>query len=117
MWIGHHDTALVIEEAWNMHHPFPSRLKTTKLALKEWNKTVFGNVQECIKNLNTSFEEFKSQVQDCNTIQDEQFLQFELNEMLKREARLRKDKAKGKWIQEGDTNTRYFYLSTIIHRR
>lgn len=43
MWINHVDIGLIIEEAWHRHPPFLSKLKDTKLALKEWNK-VFGNV-------------------------------------------------------------------------
>lgn len=41
---------------------------------------------------------------------------MELNEVLKREEILWRDKAKSRWIEEGDANTRFFHLSTIIHR-
>lgn len=37
--------------------------------------------------------------------------------MLKREEILWRDKAKFRWIEEGDANTRFFHLSPIIHRR
>lgn len=57
MWINHVDTGLVIQEAWNRHKPFLSKLKNTKLALKEWNKKMYGNVQENIKNLIESIQE------------------------------------------------------------
>lgn len=44
-------------------------------------------------------------------------LQLEMNELLKREEILWRDKVKSRWIAEGDANTRFFHLSTIIHRR
>lgn len=117
MWIGHMDTGPIIEEVWNRHSPFPSLLKTTKLALKDWNQRVFGKVQQNIKNLRDSIHDLQGQTQDPNTIQAEQSLQFELDELLKREESLWKAKAKTKWIDEGDRNTRFFHLTTIIHRR
>lgn len=44
-------------------------------------------------------------------------LQNELDELLKREEPLLRDKAKSKWLQEGDANTHFFHLTTILHRR
>ncbi|KAG8387939.1 hypothetical protein BUALT_Bualt02G0073400 [Buddleja alternifolia] len=41
----------------------------------------------------------------------------DLNELLKREELMWRQRAKQKWIEDGDANTRFFHLSTIIHRR
>lgn len=68
MWRGHSDIALVIEEAWNRVIPLLSKLKTTILALKEWNKTVFGNVHARIQNLKHVIQELQAQTQDHTTI-------------------------------------------------
>lgn len=59
MWIGHSNTALIIEEAWNQHKPFLSRMKDTKLALKEWNKNVFENVHKNIKEIKESIQQLQ----------------------------------------------------------
>lgn len=56
MWTTHAEAAFVIQEAWNRNPSFASRLKNTKLALKEWNKTAFGNVQTKIKSLTDSIK-------------------------------------------------------------
>lgn len=37
--------------------------------------------------------------------------------MLQRERVLQREKANAKWLQERDANTRFFYLSPIIHHR
>lgn len=47
----------------------------------------------------------------------EEALQRDLTELCKREELLWKDKAKARWIEEGDANTNYFHLSTVIHMR
>lgn len=44
-------------------------------------------------------------------------LQNKLNDLLMREKLLWKEKSQAQWINEGDTNTRYFYLSTTIKRK
>lgn len=98
-------------------YSFMSRLKTTKLALKEWNKKVFGNVDICIKETKAAIKKLQSQGQDECIVRMEKDLQIEIDEMLKREESLWRDKAKSKWLQEGDTNTCYFHLTTILHRK
>lgn len=70
-----------------------------------------------IQNIRSSILELQSQAQDSNTSEVENSLQKELDELLRREEILWRDKANSKWLQEGDANTRYFHLTTIIHRR
>lgn len=82
MCIRHRDTTLVIEDAWNKVIRFLSKLKTTKLAIKEWNKTIFGNVLLGIKNLIEAIQELQAQIQDHNRILAEQNLQREQDELL-----------------------------------
>lgn len=51
MWTTHLDSGQIIQEAWNRSPSFLSRIKYTKIALKEWNQKVFGHVQTQIKTL------------------------------------------------------------------
>lgn len=43
-------------------------------------------------------------------------MQQELDVLLLKQEMLWKDKAKANWNEQGDTNTHFFHLSTIIHR-
>lgn len=47
----------------------------------------------------------------------EKCMQRDLDILLEREEIFWKDKAKTRWIEDGDANTHFFHLSTIIHRR
>lgn len=40
-----------------------------------------------------------------------------MDELLRREEILWRDKAKERWMEEGDANTHFFHLTTLIHRR
>lgn len=44
-------------------------------------------------------------------------LQIELDEWLKNQETLWKQKSKDGWLNDGDANTSYFHLTTIIHAR
>lgn len=58
-------------EAWNRKPQFGARLKQTKLALKEWNKEVFKNVQKCIKQTKTLIQNIQEMPQENRTLDDE----------------------------------------------
>lgn len=123
MWIRDSSIGSLIASAWPTR-PQPStlsnlmsKIKVTKMALKWWNHAHFGNVHTNIQNLKTHIDHLQAQPQTSLVIQMERNAQEELDEILLRERILWKEKAKTKWLEEGDANTRFFHLSTIIHRR
>lgn len=44
MWTLHPNTGLIISKAWNRGHTLTSKLKNTKMALKDWNRRGFGHI-------------------------------------------------------------------------
>lgn len=117
MWVTHPGTGSIIQTAWHKSSSFLARFKNTKLALKVWNRKTFGLVQDRIRQLKDLLLDLQSQPSTVRTSEAETTLQFELNEYLKREELLWRDKAKSRWIEAGDANTRFFHLTTVIHRR
>lgn len=51
MWMLDPETGFVIQDAWTKGSSFVSILKTTKVALKEWNRKSFGHLQSAIQKL------------------------------------------------------------------
>lgn len=107
MWITHPGTGAIINYAWHRSSSFPSRLKNTKVALKDWNKYSFGRVYDKIRVLKDLILSLQSKPQDSEVIVLEDRLQLELHEIFKREELLWRDKAKTRWIEEGDANTHF----------
>lgn len=70
---------------------------------------------------------WESVVQDQATKKDHPFtpesttnfwhIQRDLNDLCKRDEMLWRDKDKMRMIKDGDSNTHFFHLSTVIHRR
>lgn len=73
-------------------------------------------MQEEIKRLIGKIESLSGE-QTSITLNKKKELQNHLDEVLKCEQILWWQKAKTRWLEEGDANTYFFYLSTIIHRR
>ncbi|XP_061350333.1 uncharacterized protein LOC133295506 [Gastrolobium bilobum] len=87
--------------------------------LKSWNKRVFG----CIRVRKDYLLKRIQETHNNNTNQqylaqsDLEFaLQEELNRVLEQEEALWFQKARCKWIEDGDRNTRFYHTTTIIRR-
>lgn len=123
MWTLDQSVIDKIHEAWNTPiggsplHQIVCSLKNTKLALKLWNKTIFGRVQTLINDTRLQIAANQDAPSNVNSLSRDKILQESLDHLLLKEQFLWKDKAKEEWLEEGDRNSRFFHVSTIIRRR
>uniref|UniRef100_A0A2N9FQS3 Reverse transcriptase domain-containing protein n=1 Tax=Fagus sylvatica TaxID=28930 RepID=A0A2N9FQS3_FAGSY len=123
MWTKDHQCGNVIKEAWSTRfvgsHPLVFYCKQAKTisALKKWNRDSFGHCQTRIKEiLNQIEEEQLKERTECNA-RLEARLQRDLNEWLRRNEVMWKQKSREMWLKDGDKNSKFFHLSTIICRK
>ncbi|XP_041001347.1 uncharacterized protein LOC121247076 [Juglans microcarpa x Juglans regia] len=91
-----------------------AKLKKLKVALKTWNKNIYGRVDLTIKALEEKMELLDFQLQEARDPAVE--AEFLLTEMELVEWETRKEcrwaqKAKRKWLQEAEQNCRFFHAS------
>ncbi|XP_019166800.1 PREDICTED: uncharacterized protein LOC109162584 [Ipomoea nil] len=127
MWLTHPDFMEIVRNSWEQSadgggmRALSYKLKRLKMALKDWNKHSFGNIFGRIKTLES--EVALAECRHANNPSGEsrtalQAKQADLMLALKQEESFWKQKARVKWVKEGDANTRYFHsVVKDRHRR
>lgn len=124
IWISYPDCKRLIQETWSSPVQgcpmvvLSQKLKMPKVALKDWNKIVFCNVQLRVSNAIAAVEEIQQKISSDsssdNLFQQEVLAQIDLQKALKFEEDLWREKARIKWHCEGDRNTGFFHRITKI---
>ncbi|KAF5477467.1 hypothetical protein F2P56_004104 [Juglans regia] len=124
MWCLHNDFLPFVKEVWSTPDQTTGlmklaiRLKGTKVALRAWNKNIFGRVEGNIRALEERMEVLENQLQSEFSEEIEvDFLvtKIELELWEKREATRLGQIAKKNWLIEGDQNFTFFH--SVINQR
>lgn len=122
-WIREKTSAHIVAEAWNTPvvgspaFKLCQKVKAVKQALRIWNKHHFGIIQDNIRQILHSIDEVQQLPATLENRTYEDNLHEALQEQLRREEVLWKQKSREEWLTSKDLNTRYFHLSTVIRRR
>lgn len=92
MWADHNDCERLVKESWSQLvigcHMFVlmQKLKRIKVAFKEWNRSVFGDIHLKVDNVKSAIEEIQLQIDSdgyCDELHAKEVkAQIELNEAL-----------------------------------
>ncbi|XP_074277180.1 uncharacterized protein LOC141600825 [Silene latifolia] len=118
-WMKHENFTEFVEENWPKDGLFPTRLHQLSTKLQDWNNHTFGNIfrkkNELMARIGGCQRELsKSRVG--YLIKLEARLRRELHEVLEQEELLWYQKSRLEYIKDGDRNTSYFHVSTLIKR-
>ncbi|KAK1304881.1 hypothetical protein QJS10_CPB11g01426 [Acorus calamus] len=120
-WETHHSFEEVIKKSWNQ--PFcgtpmyilAKKLHHLKVVLKDWNKEIFGPIQDQLQQCKQKLERAQLKVlqfpQNLSFIREEASIKEDYLSFLHREELLLRQKSRQVWLKEGDRNTKYFYSS------
>ncbi|KAL8136317.1 hypothetical protein V2J09_002318 [Rumex salicifolius] len=120
IWASHDQFLKLVQDSWDSTvSAFPA-LEGMRLALLKWNKEVFGHVQAQKNTLLLQLDRVQTSIGLGPTeelLAEEATIQSQLEEVLLKEEMLWKQKSREMWLREGDRNTKFFHLSTIIRCR
>ncbi|XP_026448285.1 uncharacterized protein LOC113348651 [Papaver somniferum] len=126
MWFLHGDFLRVVNESWNLSihgspdFIFPYKLKRLKIAMKDWNLRIFGNVNSRLKQDQLRFEtaalisdEDPSNTAKLNAMKD---AMKNLGDTRLQQLTMLKQKSRNKWLVEGSSNSSFFHNSIRIRK-
>ncbi len=93
------------------------KIKRVADDLKSWNKNHFGYAKTRIKELEKLIEEVRGRDLTKENLEIEAAFCLELEEWMEKEELKWKQKSRKLWLREGDRNSKFFHLSTVIIRR
>nr|XP_027103170.1 uncharacterized protein LOC113724469 [Coffea arabica] len=124
VWTSKPELIEVIRQAWNQDVDGPplqvlcSKLLATRRAIQSWNKQHFGNVIDSVHSAKMAVQWAEEMVDQ----DDSEECQIELNKAQAKlchalliEEQFWRQKARVKWLQEGDRNSRYFHA--VVRQR
>ncbi|XP_073048877.1 uncharacterized protein [Primulina eburnea] len=126
-WLLHHKLKEEVKAWWNTGtiqgwegFKFMSKLKEIKSKVKKWNFEVFGDVNVRISELQNKISQLDAREEGGNSYPNLQEHRREakcdLETLNIRKFQMESQKAKVKWLQEGDQNTKFFH-TLLIGRR
>jgi len=96
------------------------KLKLLKGDLKEWNRCVFGNLEESKRRIVMEIEKLDVRDVECDLLEDENLIRLELlsqrKVVEKKLESLNRQKARSTWLKHEDSNSK-FYHSMIRWRK
>lgn len=119
-WLRHPDFNLLVNREWKEKGGLQSSLSLLTESLWAWNVHTFGDIFQRKKRLSSRLEGIQRAMgRYCSNglLSLERRLNREWEEVLFQEEMLWIQKSRVEWIKEGDMNTKFFHLSTLIRRR
>lgn len=119
-WLTHEKFQSYVKDKWFSNEPLVSALSQLASDLQIWNKEVFGNLfiqKNTLLARTTGIQHVLSSRRDRGLIKHESKLRLELDDVPKKKSKIMwYQKSRIDWINNGDRNTTFFHLCTVVRR-
>ena len=126
-WLKDKSFEKIIKETWSNSqqsgwggYVLKQKIKQLKERMKLWNKEQFGNTLTNMQKIEAELNKLESDTADRQLTSQESMkrknLQQDLWTAAQKHESLMRQKARSRWIKEGDRNSRYFHMLINSHR-
>ncbi|KAK9930542.1 hypothetical protein M0R45_027578 [Rubus argutus] len=127
LWVQHPQFLSIVSSAWSSVNVYgcpqfilQQKLKFLKPLLKDWNRTVFGNVDLVVDLARISLEKIQLDISEAGFTDDRHNKEIEAHNVLANALLIQdqfwSSKAREKWVRDGDRNTGYYQRIAKIRR-
>ncbi|PKI61172.1 hypothetical protein CRG98_018403 [Punica granatum] len=122
-WTRDQSSKIVVWSAWNRAvigstaFQLSSKIRMVKKDLRKWNKEELGYCDTNIAGIMEKLEQIQEKQPTPETKEQEERLVADLEENLLRKDLIWSQKLRELWLKDGDRNSKFFHLSTVIRRR
>ena len=119
IWIEHPDFEKVVKDAWHSVDFFDptrsilSKLRALKIALRSWNVVVFGNIHARVDNARANLSAIQCSISSGGNLEqlynNEVAAKLELLQAVRNQSIFLKEKARVRWLTDGDWCTKFFH--------
>lgn len=120
MWQMHDSFEALVQNNWKGGEDAHVKLTLFQQELIRWNRDVFGRIEGRKRRLLNRLNGIQRSMEHRSNlflVKLEKELEEELLCTLRQEEVLWFQKSRGRWLKEGDRNTRYYHTKTLIRRR
>ncbi|BFG22931.1 hypothetical protein CerSpe_092050 [Prunus speciosa] len=122
-WIDQPDCGQIISTYWNSSQhgsqlsQWKSNMWKCRNKLIKWSRSRPQKKKVLISGLLDELNSIETNLQTKESILKQRAIKFELGDLWKLEELYWKQRSRVKWLKEGDTNSRFFHLTTIQRRQ
>ena len=115
MWQEDERCSEVVDLAWKRFFPgnpmvqVEGKIKECQAKLKQWSRTSLGNITCALKEKKEQLRQAKQKAIKDGTMETVNGLKWEINGLLIKEEKMRKQRPRALWLQKGDQNTKFFH--------